>query len=296
MKSRETLFTILSWFSAVAVCGAIITLVVFLVVRGSDPLVHFRTFLFADTPPLAAILGQQPVWDGIWPAAAGTLLLLLLTLALAIVPGIGCGVFLACYAAPRPKYWLGFAVDLLAGIPSIVMGLFGFVLILFLRRTFLPDANTCILLAAFCLAILVLPALIVATRAAVTAVPENLYVTATALGFTHNRIVARILLPAASRGILSGVMLALGRAAEDTAVIMLTGVVANAGLPAGLTAKFEALPFLIYYTAAQYANEMELARGFGAATALLCLSGGLLFCAWVVQYKLNRRWKGTETP
>ena len=59
-------------------------------------------------------------------------------------------------------------------------------------------------------------------------------------------------------------MLAMGRAAEDTAVILLTGVVANAGLPSGLAVRFEALPFFIYYTAAQYQTPEELERGFGA--------------------------------
>ena len=87
-------------------------------------------------------------------------------------------------------------------------------------------------------------------------------------------------------------MLAMGRAAEDTAVIMLTGVVVNSGMPAGLGAKFEALPFLIYYTAAQYMDENELLRGFGAALVLLLLSAALMGAAWLCQRSMERRWKG----
>jgi phosphate transport system permease protein len=232
------------------------------------------------------------VWDGIWPSVAGTLYLLLVTLVFAVPPGVGCGVFLACYAEPGEKYWLGLAVDLLAGIPSIVMGLFGFVMIVWLRRLFLPHGTTCLLLSAFCLALLVLPSLVAGTRAALESVPERLSLTAAALGFSYNQTVRRFLLPAAGQGILGGVMLAMGRAAEDTAVIMLTGVVANAGLPSGLTAKFEALPFRIYYTAAQYADQRELSLGFGTALVLLCLSGSLLFFAWALQRRLELRWKG----
>lgn len=290
MRLRESLLLLLSWFAALFVCGALGALLVFLLSKGIPVL--GRELFFGGTPALDALLGLRPVWDGIWPAAAGTLCLLALTMLIASVPGIGCGVFLACYASPRWKYWLGMAVDLLAGVPSIVMGLFGFVLIVFLRRVLLPQGNTGLLLASFCLALLVLPALVVSTRSALEALPEHLRITAAALGFTHNQTVRRLLFPAAGQGILGGLMLSMGRAAEDTAVIMLTGVVANAGLPAGLTAKFEALPFLIYYTAAHYADQDELSRGFGAALVLLLLSGTLFVFAWFFQRRLERRWKG----
>lgn len=241
------------------------------------------SLFFGDTPPLAALLGLRPVWDGIWPAFAGTLCLVLLTVCLALFPGVGCGLFLAEYATPAQRRRIGCAVDILAGTPSIVMGLFGFTLILFLRHSLWPAANTCLLLAAGCLALLVLPVLIVTTREALEAVPSDLRLTAAALGLTRAQTLRRVLLPAARRGIWSGVILTVGRAAEDTAVIMLTGVVANAGLPAGLVAKFEALPFFIYYTAAQYQNPEELSRGFGAAIVLLALSALLLLGARMME-------------
>jgi phosphate transport system permease protein len=290
MKWREKLLLCLSWGSGLAICAAVGTLMIFLLGKGW-PVLGKKLF-FGSTPALDALLGLKPVWDGIWPAVAGTLCLLLVTMGLAVLPGVGCGIFLACYAAPRQKYWLGLAVDLLAGIPSIVMGLFGFVTIVWLRRAFLPQGTTCLLLAAFCLALLILPSLVAGTRAALEALPDRLLLTAAALGFSYGQTVRRFLLPAAGQGILGGVMLAMGRAAEDTAVIMLTGVVANAGLPSGLTAKFEALPFRIYYTAAQYADQQELLLGFGTALVLLFLSGSLLLCAWGFQRRLERRWRG----
>lgn len=104
-----------------------------------------------------------------------------------------------------------------------------------------------------------------------------------------------LLIPAGSRGILGGIMLALGRAAEDTAVIMVTGAVANAGLPAGLAAKYEALPFFIFYISAQYRDQAELLRGFGAALTLLVISGCLLMGAWGLQRGLERHWKGVRS-
>ena len=130
------------------------------------------------------------------------------------------------------------------------------------------------------------------TCEALEAVPDSLRLTGAALGFTRRQLARRVLLPAAGPGIWGGVLLATGRAAEDTAVIMLTGVVANAGLPGGLADKFEALPFSIYYTAAQYQNTDELLRGFGAALVLLLLSSALLFCARRLEKRLRQRWQG----
>ncbi|MDO9632540.1 MAG: ABC transporter permease subunit, partial [Humidesulfovibrio sp.] len=105
------------------------------------------------------------------------------------------------------------------------------------------------------------------------------------------QITSRILLPAASQGILSGVILAVGRAAEDTAVILLTGVVANAGAPGLLTDKYEALPFHIYYLAAEYQSPQELSQAFGAALVLLCLTAALFAASRRLQAGLERRWK-----
>jgi phosphate transport system permease protein len=263
----------------------------FLLIRGLPSL--GPDLLFGDTPALDAIMGRRPVWDGLWPAFTGTLCLVALTLAISLFPGIGCGVFLAEYASPRWKNLAGSAIDMLAGTPSIVMGLFGFTLILFLRRAFLPDANTCLLLAAVCLALLVLPVLIVGTREALEAVPEEIRLTAAALGFSKEQSIRHVLLPYAGRGIWSGMVLALGRSAEDTAVIMLTGVVANAGLPAGLFAKFEALPFSVYYITAQYQTQQEMLRGFGASLLLLLLAGGLTLLARGLEAGYRQRMQGS---
>ncbi|MDR0663378.1 MAG: ATP-binding cassette domain-containing protein [Spirochaetaceae bacterium] len=279
MKTRNSppLFNLLRLGGTAAVLFVSLgigALFVFLVVRGA-PSLNISLF-FGNTPVFAGILGLRPVWDGIWPAAAGTLCLVLLTLSLAIFPGIGCGIFIAEYAKSRARRAVGIIVDILAGTPSIVVGLFGFTFILFLRRTLLPAANTCLTLSAFCLALLVLPVLIVNTREALLALPDDLRLSCAALGFTKGQALRSMLLPAARGGLWRGIALATGRAAEDTAVIMLTGVVANSGLPAGLAAKFEALPFYIYYVASQYRNSAELGRGFAAALILLCLSAAMV--------------------
>ena len=286
---------VLSLLSAVVIFLSICLLLGILLRRGLPVLTP--ELFFGSTPPWAALTGRLPVWEGIWPACAGTLALVAVTMLLVTGPGIGCGVYLAVYAPPRMRRLLGFSMDMLAGIPSIVMGIFGFTLIVFLRHTVFPEASPGILLAAGCLSLLVLPSLTVATRSAIEGLPPSLRLTGAALGLSTEQTLRHILLPQASRGILGGVMLAMGRAAEDTAVILLTGVVANGGLPSGLGTRFEALPFSIYYTAAQYQSQEELARGFGAALVLLLLSGGLLLLAWGLHGRFLRRWEtGAAQP
>ncbi|MDL2267861.1 ABC transporter permease subunit [Desulfovibrio sp. OttesenSCG-928-G15] len=247
---------------------------------------------FGKVPPMEAVFHGRPVWEGLWPALVGSLCLVGLTMCLALFPGVGLGVYLAKYAGKRAGKIAGGAVDVLSGTPSIVMGLFGFTLIVFLRHNLAPDANTCLLLAAACLSLLVLPVLVSSTREALNAVPEDVRLTAASLGFSKAQSLLFLELPFAARGIWGGIILALGRAAEDTAVIMLTGVVANAGLPAGLADKFEALPFAVFYATAEYRSPDELEAGFGAALLLLLLSGGLVLLARYVGVHYLKRWQG----
>lgn len=277
----------LAGFGLIAAIGV---LMLFLLFRGA-PTLGLELF-YGQTPVWDAITGAKPVWEGIWPACAGTICLVLISVLIVLFPGIGCGIYLAEFSNGRYAGVVRLCLDILAGTPSIVMGLFGFTLILFLRHTFWPEANTSLLLAAGCIALLILPALAITTCQALEAVPASLRLGVTALGFGHSAAIWHVLLPSARQGINAGIILAIGRAAEDTAVIMLTGAVANAGLPAGLGMKFEALPFTIFYTAAQYQSQEELARGFGAALVLLAVSGIMLGVSQLVEKRFRRRWQG----
>ena len=288
-SATERLIVGFSWLSALLVPAVLAVLLGFLLWRGVPG--WSLALFFGDTPPLAAVFGGAPVFDGLWPACLGTLALVMLATAMAVPLGVASGIYLAEYAAGRSKEVFAFCVDLLAGVPSILMGLFGFALILFLRKTVAPAANTCLLLSAVCLAVLVLPYLISTTRLAVEGLPPALRLTGASLGLSAGQVVARILLPAALPGIFSGVILAIGRAAEDTAVILLTGVVANAGTPGALSGKYEALPFHIYYLAAEHQSPAELTQAFAAALVLLCLTGLMFGATRLLQRKLECQWK-----
>jgi phosphate transport system permease protein len=264
------LWCLLSTFALFLSLGYVIG---FIFYRGV-PVLSLSLF-FGDTAVIKALLGISPVWGGIWPACVGSVSVVVGALGLALLPGIATGIWLATSQDSLFKRLLALGVDILAGLPSVLMGLFGFTLILFLRSTLLATANSSLLLSAFCLAMLILPYLTVATRTALLALPAQLTVTALSLGMTPWQTLYRVLLPQAARGIVGGILLATGRAAEDTAVIMLTGAVASAGLPAGLFERYEALPFMIFYYSAQYQSVEELQMAFGAALTLLCITATL---------------------
>jgi len=271
---------------ALFIIGIMLTLIGFILFKGL-PTLELSLF-FGDTAPLAAMMGLQPVWEGIWPACVGTLTVVLCSVSLASVPGVASGIWLASAPDKPAQKVFGLAVDILAGIPSILMGLFGFSLILLLRGSFFPQANASLLLASFCLALLILPYIACATQNALSSLPKQLSVTGAALGMTQWQVTYRLLLPQAKSGIMSGLMLAIGRAAEDTAVIMLTGAVANAGLPGGLLQRFEALPFTIFYYSAQYQSQQELNMAFGAALVLLTVTSIIFTLLAAVSRRRNR--------
>ncbi|GAB3514547.1 PstA family ABC transporter permease [Photobacterium alginatilyticum] len=285
MKLR--LFHLWCLCSTVGLITCLTVLLGFIITRGTTAFDF--TLFFGDTDPLKGIFGIEPIWDGIWPACVGTLTVVTFALSLALLPGVATGIWLAISPATRFSRVLAFGIDILAGIPSILMGLFGFTLILFLRNWLLPSANTCLVLSALSLAILIIPYLAVATRTALLALPPSLEHTALSLGMTRWQALRSVLLPQAAKGISGGIMLAAGRAAEDTAVIMLTGVVANAGLPGGIFERYEALPFTIFYYSAQYQSDTELQMAFGAALTLLCLTATIFSVASFLIRTTSRR-------
>ena len=288
-KIFDGFFTGFAWLSGRGAILVVTLLLGFLFLHGMESIT--LTIFFGETPWLEAITCQAPVFDGIWPALVGTALLVLLSSILAITVGISSGIYLSGYASRRQLAFLGWMVDFLSGTPSIVMGLFGFAMILLLRRTLVPKAQTNLLLAAFCIALLILPYLIRTTQSAIDGIPEHLHLLGPGIGFSKWQNIWHILLPIASCGIFSGIILAIGRASEDTAVILLTGVVAHAGIPRNLWDKFEAPPFHIYYLAAEHRNASELEQGFGTALVILSITGLIFLTAFFLRRRAEKRWQ-----
>jgi phosphate transport system permease protein len=274
-----------AWSAGVLLLSALLTLVGYLVTQGGSSLQP--GLIFGDTAPLDALLLRQQVFEGLFPAIIGTFLLILGAMVLAVPVGIAGGIYMAEYCNGKIKPLLNLAFDILAGIPSIVVGLAGLLLTIFLNHYFHGKISLCLLISCCSLALLVLPYLIRTTQTALESTPPLIRKTAPALGASPLQNILLVLLPYSLSDIVSGIILACGRCAEDTAVIMLTGVVATAGIPRSVFGQYEALPFYIYYISSQYTGPDELAKGYGAAIVLLLLCTGLLVFALWMQRKIT---------
>ncbi len=253
---------------------------------------------------------------GIYPALFGTILLVLL-MTLAVVPlGVVTAVYMTEYAR---KGWLlnlaTQAVHNLAGVPSIVFGMFGLGFFIYgvggtLDRWFYADrlptptfGTGGILWASLTLALLTLPVVVVASREGLLAVPRDWRDGSRALGSTQWQTLRTIILPAAMPGILTGVILAIGRAAGEVAPLMLTGAVKLApSLPLDgsapflhLDRKFMHLGFHIYDVSMQSPNvEAAKPMAFATTLVLLALVAGLNLGAIVIRRRLQKAYRGGE--
>jgi phosphate transport system permease protein len=202
---------------------------------------------------------------GIFPAVVGTIELTLGTAIFSVPLGIGAAIYLSEYAAEnRWTRAIRIAIINLAGIPSIVYGLFGLGLfVIFLRL------GTSIIAGSLTLAIMTLPIIISTTEEALRAVPNSFRVVSISLGGTRWQTIRRVVLPQALPGILTGVVLGLERAAGETAPILFT--VAAFYLPRLPTSVFDAtmaLPYHLFVISTQVPG-MPIRIQYGTAVVLL---------------------------
>ena len=284
-RVKESITVALSWLCSLLLAGSVATIIGYLLFKGLATI--NLALIFGDTAPLEAIFLGRQVFNGLLPAMVGTLALVLLALTFAIPLGVAAGIYMAEYGKGRLKGWFSLFFDILASIPSIVVGLFGFSVAVFLHHNLSERIYPCLLIAALSLAFLVLPYIIRTTQVALESIPVTIRQTALAPGATKLQNISHVLLPHALSAMMSGIILAMGRCAEDTAVIMLTGVVASAGMPRSIFAGFEALPFYIYYISAQYSDSRELASGYGAAIILLIICMMLFGLAFYIKARFE---------
>lgn len=161
---------------------------------------------------------------GIFPMILGSLCVTAGAIVIGVPIGILTAIFMARFCPERLHKLLKPAVDLLAGIPSVVYGFFGLMVIVPLVRSLFGGSGTSMLSACIVLGIMILPTIIGVSESAVRAVPESYYEGSLALGASHERSVFCAVVPAARSGILAGVILGIGRAVGETmAVIMVAG-------------------------------------------------------------------------
>jgi phosphate transport system permease protein len=189
-------------------------IVVFLVLIGLIGFVFFH-----GIPTLSPGFVSKPITEGgILPAIVGTLYIILLTLAVAVPLGLGAAIYLAEYA-PKDKFTatIRYAIETLAAVPSIVFGLFGMALFVIILI-----GTQCVLAGALTMACLVLPTMIRTSEEAIKAVPMIQREASLALGATKWQTITRVVLPTALPGVITAVILCVGRAIEETACLYAT--------------------------------------------------------------------------
>ena len=174
------------------------------------------------------LLGRQwkPLNDiyGIFPMIVGSIYVTAGAMLIGVPIGLLCAVFLAEFCPPAVYRIVKPAVDLLAGIPAVVYGVFALMVIVPIMQDLFGVRGKNLITASVLLGLMILPTIIGVSEAAIRAVPESYYEGALALGATRERSVFAAVLPAAKSGILAGVVLGIGRAIGETmAVIMVAG-------------------------------------------------------------------------
>lgn len=227
----EKLMKIVFIVCALASAAAVITICLFLFANGLPAI--------AEIGPLNFLLGMR--WKpsmnifGIFPMIVGSIYVTSGAIIVGVPIGILTAVFMAHYCPKRIYGIIKPAVDLLAGIPSIVYGFFGLVVIVPVMQQLLGTNGKGVLTASVLLGIMILPTVISTTEASIRAVPPIYYEGSLALGATKERSIFRSVFPAAKSGILSGIILGIGRAIGETmAVVMIAGN--QAVIPASITA------------------------------------------------------------
>jgi phosphate transport system permease protein len=242
---------------------------------------HFSTRLFTNSD------SREPELAGLHGAIMGSLFTVALALALSLPLGIAAAIYLEQFAAKnRWTDLIEVNINNLAAVPSIIFGLLG--LAMFLNVFGMPRSAP--LVGGLVLALLVLPTIIIASRAALRAVPPSIKEAALGVGASHQQAVFHHVLPLAVPGILTGSILGMARAFGETAPLLMIGMVAFiADVPKSFTDAATVLPVQIYL----WSDLPELGFQSKTAAAILVLMAILFFLNGIAIYlrrKFERRW------
>ncbi|HBF43427.1 MAG TPA: phosphate ABC transporter permease PtsA [Desulfobacteraceae bacterium] len=281
-QSRRKIFQrfIFSLFRLSAAINGIALLIIiyFLVVRGWRAI----NWTFLTQPPI-----ESMTKGGILPCIVGTACLSLGAILIALPIGVASAIYLNEYAkAGRILRIIRLGINNLAGVPSIVFGLFGLAFFVVWLQF-----GVSILSGALTLGVMTLPVIIGASEEALRAVPDTYREASLGLGATKWQTIYRVVLPAALPGILTGAILSISRAAGETAPIMFTAAVFyTPSLPSSIFDEIMALPYHIYVLATA-GTEIEATRHlqYGTALVLIALVLGLNLIAIIYRARLRRR-------
>jgi phosphate transport system permease protein len=235
-KSRQTIAKVIIWAAGAITALILLMIVIYIFIKGIPSL----SWDFLVTAPQGGLSGE----GGISTVIVSTIYLIGLSILLLIIPGIGSAIYLTEYARDN---WLtrsiDYAISTLAGVPSIVFGLFGFALFVTVLHL-----NFSILSGALTLVCLLLPTLIRTTEEAILAVPRYQREAGLALGATKWQTITHVILPAALPGIVTGIILCIGRAIGETACLYVT-MGSSSGMPTSFLSGGRTLSLHVFYLA-----------------------------------------------
>ncbi|PXF58224.1 MAG: phosphate ABC transporter permease PtsA [Deltaproteobacteria bacterium] len=257
---------------------ALLVVVYFLVARGWRAI----NWTFLTQPPKEAMTE-----GGILPCIVGTFCLSLGAILVALPIGVASAIYLNEYARPgRLLRAIRIGINNLAGVPSVVFGLFGLAFFVVWLKM-----GVSVLAGSLTLGVLTLPVIIGSSEEALRSVPDTYREASLGLGATKWQTIYRVVLPAALPGILTGAILGISRAAGETAPIMFTAAVFyTPSLPTSVFDEIMALPYHIYVLATA-GTEIEATRHlqYGTALVLIVLVFGLNLIAIIYRARLQRR-------
>ena len=214
-KERAMHFVFL--LTACVSIAAVALICVFLFANGVPAIVEIGVFKFlfgTEWRPENNIFGILPMIVGSLYVTAGALVI-------GVPVGILTAVFMARFCPPKLHKILTPAIGLMAGIPSVVYGFFGLVVLVPFVREYIGGRGMSVLTASVLLGLMILPTIISVSESAIRAVPNTYYEGALALGATHERSVFFTVVPAAKSGIFAGIVLGVGRAIGETMAVMM---------------------------------------------------------------------------
>lgn len=266
---KEKMMTLLFWLAAFIITAILAVIIGYIIFRGISSV----NFDFIFTPPARA--GKE---GGISTTIISTLYLVLGSLLLAVPIGVASAVYLEEYARKNSRfaYLVNLTAETLAGIPSIVFGLFGFVFfVIFLGW------GWSILSGSMTMAIMILPTITRTSQEAILAVPREYRENSLALGAGKWQTIRKIVLPSALPGIATGIILSVGRAVGETAALLLTAG-SSLGMPMGITDPARTMAVHLYILAME---GISLERAFGTAFVIIVL---ILIINYAAHYGMRR--------
>lgn len=272
----ERIINLLIWMGAIFVAFVLFAIVLYVCVKGIGAI----SWEFITQIP--SRMGKE---GGISSAIVGTLYLTAVAIIISTPLGIGSAVYLTEYQKRNSRFTrvVEMSADALAGIPSIIFGLFGFIFFVIYLQL-----GWSILSGGLTLAIMILPTIIRTTQEALSAVPKEFRENSLALGATKWQTTSRVVLPSAAPGIMSGVILSIGRSVGETAAVLLTAGAAL-GMPVLPTDPARSMAVHLYYLAAE---GISMERAYGTALLLIIMILTINYLANLSLRRFTYRLKG----